>query len=101
MPTYVLLFAVGMEIACIKNKRCPISDPEHAYGPFAANLILCGFTSLIDCSDSFGYHHLESQHTNSIHINLLTSNEKISLIIQVVALNWKWLFIYPEKGLPL
>lgn len=92
VPTYILLFAVLYKYYFKKEKAK--YDPEHSFGTIG-ELLMWGFPSVIVLIMSFvlwnATHKLDPYKP-------LESNVK-PLVVQVVALNWKWLFIYPELGI--
>jgi cytochrome o ubiquinol oxidase subunit 2 len=92
LPTIIALFVIAWKY-CAKNTK-NAHDPEHSATASQA-LILWAFPSAIigilsvilwnAAHDLDPYKPLKS--------------EKEPLVIQVVALDWKWLFIYPEQGI--
>lgn len=92
IPTYILLFAVVWKY-CVKKEKAKY-DPDHTYGPFG-ELMMWGFPSIIVAVMALvtweATHHLDPYKP--------IDSENKPLAIQVVALNWKWLFIYPELGI--
>lgn len=91
LPTYILLFFVLWKCCIKKDIKY---DPEHSFGP-VGQLSLWLLPSLVIAVMAFvllnAAHHLDPYKP-------LESSVK-PLQIQVVALNWKWLFIYPEQGI--
>lgn len=91
LPTYCLLFAVVWKY-CLKKEGG--HDPEHTAGPLSEPLmwglpaivvtVLSVFTWIVT-HDLDPYKPIES--------------DVKPLTVQVVALDWKWLFIYPEFGI--
>jgi cytochrome o ubiquinol oxidase subunit 2 len=92
IPTYIFLFAVVWKY-CIKNEKADY-DPEHSYG-FLGELAMWGLPSIIVAAMSvvtwYATHALDPYKPIESAVKPLT--------IQVVALDWKWLFIYPEQGI--
>lgn len=92
VPTYILLFAVVWKY-CIRNEKAKY-DPDHTYGP-VGDLIMWGLPSIIVAIMSIvtwnRTHHLDPYKP--------LESEVKPLAVQVVALDWKWLFIYPELGI--
>ncbi len=92
VPTYLLLFAVVWKY-CIKNKNAKY-DPNHKYGPMG-ELMMWGLPSIIVTVMAI----VTWNATHKLNpYKPLESNVK-PLIVQIVALDWKWLFIYPEQGI--
>jgi len=92
VPTYLFLFAVVWKY-CIKNEHAKY-DPDHSYGP-VGELIMWGLPSIVVAVMAVvtwdATHRLNPYKPLESHVKPLT--------VQVVALNWKWLFIYPEQGI--
>jgi cytochrome o ubiquinol oxidase subunit 2 len=92
IPTYILLFAVVYKY-CIKNVQTEY-DPDHTLGTWG-QILMWAFPSLIVILLSIvtweRTHHLNPYKP-------LESNVK-PLKVQVVAMDWKWLFIYPDLGI--
>lgn len=92
LPTYLLLFAVVWKY-CIKNKNAKY-DPDHNYGP-VGELIMWGLPSLIVVVMAI----VTWDATHKLNPYKPIESEVKPLAIQVIALDWKWLFIYPEQGI--
>lgn len=92
LPTYCLLFAVVWKY-CIKNEKAKY-DPEHAYGPIG-DLIMWGLPSIIVAVMTF----VTWDATHKLNPYKPIESDVKPFTVQVVALNWKWLFIYPEQGI--
>lgn len=90
LPTYFLLFFVWWK-CCIKKEIK--YDPDYSYG-FKGQLILWLLPSLVVAVMAFIL--LNAAHGLDPYKSLEGTNKPLP--IQVVALNWKWLFIYPEQG---
>jgi cytochrome o ubiquinol oxidase subunit II len=92
LPTYLLLFRVVWKY-CIKKEKAAY-DPDHSYGALG-ELIMWGFPALIVMMMAI----VTWDATHKLNpYTPIESNVK-PLSIQVVALDWKWLFIYPEQGI--
>ncbi|HEV8052028.1 MAG TPA: COX aromatic rich motif-containing protein [Parachlamydiaceae bacterium] len=92
VPTFILLFAVVWKY-CIKKENDDY-DPDHHFGTTSQVImwilptIIVAVLALITWDATYKlnpYKPIES--------------EKKPLTIQVVAMDWKWLFIYPEQGI--
>ena len=92
LPTYLFLFWVVWKY-CIQRKNAKY-DPEHEAGPLG-ELAMWVVPSLVIAVMALVT--WESTHRLNPY-KPLESNVK-PLFVQVVALNWKWLFIYPEQGI--
>lgn len=92
VPTFILLFTVAWKYRS-KNTKAKRS-PERSHGVFS-ELILWVIPSLVIAVMAVitwkAAHKLDPYQP-------LTS-EVEPLVIQVVALDWKWLFIYPKQGI--
>jgi len=92
VPTYIFLFSVVWKY-CIKKEGIKY-DPNHSYGK-TGELLMWGLPSIIVVVMAI----ITWNFTHKLNpYKPLESNIK-PLIVQVVALNWKWLFIYPEQGI--
>lgn len=93
LPTYFLLFFVVWKY-CIRKKN--VYNPDHTPGPLG-ELIMWILPSIIVIVMAivtwYATHKLDPYKPIESHIKPLK--------IQVVALNWKWLFIYPEQGIAI
>ncbi len=92
VPTFILLFTVVWKY-CIKNKNAKY-DPNHTYGPIG-ELIMWGLPSIIVVVMAI----LTWEATHKLNPYKPIESKVKPLAIQVVALDWKWLFIYPELGI--
>ena len=78
---------------CIKNEDAKY-DPDHTYGPLG-ELIMWGLPSIIVVVMAI----VTWDATHKLNPYKPIESEVKPLTIQVVALDWKWLFIYPEQGI--
>ena len=92
VPTYILLFVVVWKY-CIKNENAKY-DPDHTFGPFG-ELIMWGLPSIIVVVMAL----VTWDATHRLNPYKPIESEVKPLTVQVVALDWKWLFIYPEQGI--
>lgn len=92
VPTYILLFWIVWKY-CIKNENAKY-DPDHTYG-LIGELIMWGVPSLIVAVMAV----VTWDATHKLNPYKPLESEVKPLMIQVVALDWKWLFIYPELGI--
>lgn len=92
VPTYLLLFAVVWRY-CLKNEKAPY-DPEHSYGPIG-ELLMWGLPSLIVVVMAL----VTWDATHELNPYKPIESALPPLSVQVVAMDWKWLFIYPELGI--
>jgi cytochrome o ubiquinol oxidase subunit 2 len=92
VPTYILLFTVVWKY-CIKNKHVKY-DPNHSYGP-RGELIMWLLPSIIVAVMAI----VTWNATHQLNPYKPIKSEVKPLAVQVVALDWKWLFIYPELGI--
>lgn len=92
VPTYILLFTVVWKY-CISKKKTEY-EPEHSYG-FKGELIMWGLPSIIVLALSI----FTWNKTHELNPYNPLDSSADPLVVQVVALNWKWLFIYPEQGI--
>lgn len=91
LPTYLLLFLIVWK-CCIKKEIK--YDPNHSFGA-SGQLILWLLPSLVIVVMAFVL--INAAHRLDPYRPLESDIKPLS--IQVVALNWKWLFIYPEQGI--
>lgn len=89
-PTVIAVLIVAWKYHDQRNEDY---DPEHSHGPFG-ELILWIIPSIIIAIMMFETWYVS--HELDPH-QPLKSDVK-PLMIQVIALDWKWLFIYPEQG---
>ena len=92
LPTYILLFAIVWKY-CIKNEHAKY-DPNHSYGP-VGELIMWGLPSIIVAVMAI----VTWNATHQLNPYKPIESDVKPLTIQVIALDWKWLFIYPEIGI--
>jgi cytochrome o ubiquinol oxidase subunit II len=92
IPTYLLLFAVVWKY-CIKKNDAKY-DPDHTYGS-VGELIMWGLPAIIVVIMAI----VTWDATHKLNPYKPIESEVKPLSIQVVAMNWKWLFIYPELGI--
>lgn len=92
VPTYLLLFAIVWKY-CIRNEKTQY-DPEHSYG-FTGQLVMWGLPSIIIAIMA----PITWRETHQLNPYKPIESEVKPLLVQVVALDWKWLFIYPEQGI--
>lgn len=91
VPTYILLFEIVWKY-CIQNDTSRY-DPNHTFGPIG-ELLMWGLPTIVVVVMSI----VTWDATHKLNpYKPIESNVK-PLLIQVVALDWKWLFIYPELG---
>jgi cytochrome o ubiquinol oxidase subunit II len=92
LPTYAWLFTVVWKY-CIKNERA-VHDPNYRSGPLV-DLMMWGCPFIIVAVMAF----VTWDRTHALDPYKSLESEKKPLLIQVIALDWKWLFIYPELGI--
>jgi cytochrome o ubiquinol oxidase subunit 2 len=92
VPTYILLFWVVWKY-CIKQDNVDY-DPEHTFGA-AGEVAMWGLPSILVVIMAV----VTWNATHELDPYKPIENEVKPLTIQVVALDWKWLFIYPEQGI--
>jgi cytochrome o ubiquinol oxidase subunit 2 len=88
-PTYILLCVVVWKY-CIKNQHATY-DPNHSFGPIG-ELVMWGLPSIIVAVMAVVTWHA----THLLNPYKPIESDVKPLAVQVVALDWKWLFIYPE-----
>lgn len=91
-PTYILLFLVVWKY-CISQKMTKY-EPEHKYG-IKGQLIMWALPAVIVIALSI----VTWDKTHKLNPYKPLEGDSDPLVVQVVALNWKWLFIYPEQGI--
>jgi len=92
VPTFILLFTVVYKY-CIKKENAEY-DPDHTFS-WTGQLLMWVIPSLIVVVMAI----ITWNATHQLNpYKPLESHDK-PLSVQVVALNWKWLFIYPELGI--
>lgn len=92
VPTYILLFAVVWKY-CIKNEEAHY-DPDHTYGA-VGELLMWGLPTLVVIA--MALHTWKATHQLNPYKPIESDAEPLT--VQVVAMDWKWLFIYPELGI--
>lgn len=92
VPTYILLFTVVWKY-CIKKDDAKY-DPEHSFG-LMGEVLMWGLPTLVVAVMSI----VTWKATHALNPYKPIESDKKPLTIQIVALNWKWLFIYPEEGI--
>lgn len=92
VPTYIFLFTVVWKY-CIKNEHAKY-DPDHTYG-VKGELLMWGLPSIVVVIMSI----ITWNATHKLNPYKPLESDVKPLSVQVVALNWKWLFIYPELGI--
>ncbi len=92
VPTFILLFAIAWKYRA-KNSKAKY-EPETKGGVFK-ELILWIIPSIIIAAMA----PITWKFTHQLDPYRPLSSEVEPLAIQVVALDWKWLFIYPEQGI--
>ena len=92
LPTYIFLFWVVWKY-CIQRKNAPY-DPEHAAGPLGEMLMWILPSLVIAVMGLFLW-----KATHRLNPYKPLESDVKPLAVQVIALNWKWLFIYPEQGI--
>ncbi len=91
IPTYFLLFWVVWRYG-LKNENA-VLDPEHTSGTLGA-VLMWGLPTLIVIPLAL----ITWDATYKLNPYKPIASEVKPLTVQVVALDWKWLFIYPEQG---
>lgn len=89
LPTYILLFTVVWKF-CIKPETTSY-DPNYSVGPIG-ELIMWLLPSIIVAVMAI----VTWNATHQLNPYKPLESEVKPLNVQVIALNWKWLFIYPE-----
>ncbi len=92
VPTYFLLFAVVWKY-CIKNDQANY-DPDHHFG-IPGELLMWGLPSVVVVVMAI----VTWEATHQLNPYKPLESKVPPLTIQVVAMDWKWLFIYPEQGI--
>lgn len=92
LPTYILLFTVVWKF-CIKHETANY-DPNYSIGP-VGELIMWILPSIIVAVMAI----VTWNATHQLNPYKPIESEAKPLTIQVIALDWKWLFIYPELGI--
>lgn len=92
LPTYLLLFWVVWKY-CLKGKKTTY-DPNHSVGPYG-ELLMWVLPSIIVAIMAI----VTWDRTHKLDPYRPLESPIKPLAVQVVALDWKWLFIYPELGI--
>jgi len=92
VPTYILLFSVVWKY-CIKNEKAKY-DPDHTFGPIG-ELMMWGLPTIVVIVMAI----VTWDATHELNPYKPLESDVKPLVVQVVALDWKWLFIYPEQGI--
>lgn len=92
VPTAILLLVIAWKYRA-KNTKAKY-EPEHTSGVFS-ELLLWGIPSAIIAIMAV----ITFKATHKLDPYKPLQSEIKPLMIQVVALDWKWLFIYPEQGI--
>lgn len=90
IPTYLVLFWV----LWLAKKKDAKHDPEHSFG-LMGEILQWTLPAIIVTIMAFITWHA----THELDPYQPIQSEVKPLHIQVVALDWKWLFIYPEQGI--
>lgn len=92
LPTYLLLFAVVWRY-CINNKKAEY-DPEHSFG-VGGQILMWGLPTIIVIIMAV----VNWEATHKLDPYKPIDSDVKPLSVQVIALDWKWLFIYPDLGI--
>lgn len=92
LPTYALLFTVVWKY-CLKNEPAKY-DPDHSFGAMGV-VLMWGLPSIVVIVMSI----VTWNATHKLNPYKPIDSQVKPLTVQVVALDWKWLFIYPELGI--
>lgn len=92
VPTYIALFFVIWKY-CIQKKGIKY-DPEHTTGPIG-EILMWGIPSLIVLVMAI----VTWEATHRLNPYKPLESDTPPLVIEVIAMDWKWLFIYPEEGI--
>jgi cytochrome o ubiquinol oxidase subunit 2 len=90
IPTYLLLFWVVWKY-CIKDESAPF-EPSHTCGPLG-HVLQWGLPTIIVAIMA----PITWKMAHELNPYKPIESDVKPLKVQVVALNWKWLFIYPEQ----
>lgn len=89
VPTCILLFTVVYRY-CIRKENATY-DPDHSFGAIG-QLLMWGLPSIIVAVMAI----ITWEATHQLNPYKPLESDVKPLTVQVVAMNWKWLFIYPE-----
>lgn len=89
LPTYILLFTIVWKF-CIRHETANY-DPNYTIGP-VGELIMWVLPSIIVAVMAI----VTWNATHQLNPYKPIESEAKPINVQVIALNWKWLFIYPE-----
>lgn len=92
IPTYILLFWVVWKF-CIQNDHTKY-DPEHNFG-VKGEILMWGLPTIIVIIMGF----ITWERTYALNPYKPIVSDAPPLTVQVVAIDWKWLFIYPDQGI--
>lgn len=92
IPTYLVLFWVVWKY-CIKNEKAEY-DPHHTSSRTSL-VLMWGLPAIVVIALSL----ITWEATYKLNPYKPLASDTKPLQVQVVALNWKWLFIYPEQGI--
>lgn len=92
VPTYLLLFYVVWKY-CLSGQKTKY-DPDHTFGAMG-ELLMWGLPTLVVIVMSV----VTWEATHKLNPYKPIESDVKPLVVQVVALDWKWLFIYPELGI--
>ncbi len=92
VPTFILLFVTAWKY---RNKRSQAKyDPQHSHGALGEAMLWVIPSVIVVIMAFFTW-----DATHELDPYRPLESEIEPLMIQVVALDWKWLFIYPEQGI--
>ena len=92
VPTFICLFTVAWKY---REKNAKVKyEPEASHGIFKELLLWIAPTSVIIVMSVFAY-----AVTHELDPHKPIESDVSPLSIQVVAMDWKWLFIYPAQGI--
>jgi cytochrome o ubiquinol oxidase subunit 2 len=88
IPTFILLFITAWKY----SRKNSAYDPEHTFGPVAQLILWAIPSTIVAVMATITWHA-----TYDLDPFRPLKSETKPLTIQVIALDWKWLFIYPEQ----
>jgi cytochrome o ubiquinol oxidase subunit II len=91
VPTYILLFIIVWKYCLNSNAKY---DPEHSFG-LPGTLLMWGLPSIVVIVMAL----ITWKATYKLNPYKPLDSDVDPLTIQVVAMDWKWLFIYPKHGI--